>query len=508
MSPIPVEVAVDAASAVAVNGSPRKTFFGHPRGLSTLFMTEMWERFSFYGMRALLVLYLVAPASQGGLHLGAASAAAIYSVYNAMVYLLALPGGWISDRLWGARKTVLIGGVIIMTGHFLLAVPATVSFFVGLGFIAAGSGLLKANISTMVGHLYPDKNDPRRDGGFTIFYMGINLGAFAAPLVIGTVGQSHLGYHFGFALAGVGMALGLTNYVIGSRNLSAKSSVVTSPLSRAERTSMLRKGLFWLALAAAFFGSVALAGHLTVGWVTWTLTVVGLIIPVIVFARIRRDKDLSTDERGKLTGYIWFFVAAAIFWMIYDQSGSTLSLFAQNNTSSKLFGFDFPSTWFQSLNPLYIMALAPVMAWLWVWLHRRSKNPSTAVKFGIGLVLIGVSFGVMMLAMAAASGGARVTPLWLALVYLVQTVGELTLSPVGLSVTTKLAPQKYASQMMGIWFLAVTAGDCVAAVLQQVMGDAFLSTTSFAIQGAAALLAGVAMMLYRRKVRALMGDVH
>jgi POT family proton-dependent oligopeptide transporter len=507
MTPVPVEVAAEAVTTVTANGSPRKTFFGHPRGLSTLFMTEMWERFSFYGMRALLVLYLVAPVAKGGLGLGAATAAAIYSVYNAMVYLLALPGGWISDRFWGARKTVLIGGVIIMIGHFLLAVPAAASFFVGLGFIAVGSGLLKANISTMVGHLYPDKNDPRRDGGFTIFYMGINLGAFAAPLVIGTVGQS-VNWHIGFALAGVGMALGLTNYIFGGRNLSPQSSVVTSPMSSAERVSVIRKALFWLALAVVFFGAVALSGHFTMGWVIWTLTVVGLIIPVIVFARIRRDKDLSTDERGKLTGYIWFFVAAAVFWMIYDQSGSTLSLFADDNTSSKLFGFDFPSTWFQSLNPLYIMALAPVMAWLWVWLHRRDKNPSTAVKFGVGLALIGLSFGVMMLAMAAASGGARVTPLWLALVYLVQTVGELTLSPVGLSVTTKLAPKKYASQMMGIWFLAVTAGDCVAALLQQVMGDAFLSTTSFAIQGAAALLAGVAMVIYRRKVRALMGDVH
>ncbi len=506
MPPIPVDVVAEA-TATATNVPSQKTFLGHPRGLSTLFMTEMWERFSFYGMRALLVLYLVAPASQGGMHLNAATGAAIYSVYNAMVYLLALPGGWISDRFWGARKTVMIGGIVIMIGHFLLAVPASVSFFVGLSFIALGSGLLKANISTMVGHLYPDKNDPRRDGGFTIFYMGINLGAFAAPLVIGTVGQK-VDWHLGFALAGVGMALGLMVYIFGGRHLSPTSSVVTSPLPAAERAPLVRKGLFWLALAVAFYGVVALTGHFSMQWVIWSLTLVGLVIPIVVFARIKRDKDLSGDERNKLSGYIWFFVAAAIFWMIYDQSGSTLNLFAQNNTASKLFGFDFPSSWFQSLNPLYIMALAPVVAWLWVWLHRRDKNPSTAVKFGIGLVLIGVSFGVMMLAMAAASGGVLVTPLWLALVYLIQTVGELTLSPVGLSVTTKLAPKKYASQMMGIWFLAVTAGDCVAAVLQQLMGDAFLSTASFAIQGAAAALAGVGIWMYRRKVRALMGDVH
>ncbi|MFC5909425.1 peptide MFS transporter [Streptacidiphilus monticola] len=498
---------VDPALLRPAGSAPGKTFFGHPRGLATLFMTEMWERFSFYGMRALLVLYLVAPAAKGGLGFAAATGAAIYSVYNAMVYLLALPGGWISDRFWGPRRTVLIGGTIIMIGHALLAVPVEFSFFIGLGAIALGSGLLKANISTMVGHLYPDRNDPRRDGGFTIFYMGINLGAFAAPLVIGTVGQS-VNWHLGFALAAVGMALGLAQYVFGGRHLSPKSSVVTSPIGRAERNAVLRKAGFWAALAVVFYAIVALTGHYSINWVIWPLTLVGLLIPILVFARIKRDKDLSKDEQGKMSGYIWFFVAAAVFWMIYDQSGSTLTVFADDHTGSSLFGWNFPSSWFQSLNPLYIMALAPVVAWLWVWLDRRRKNPSTAVKFGLGLVLIALSFGVMMLAMAAASGGARVTPLWLAVVYLVQTVGELTLSPVGLSVTTKLAPAKYASQMMGIWFLAVTAGDCVAAVLQQFMGDAFLSTTAFAIQGVAALVAGLGVVMYRKRVRGLMGDVH
>lgn len=483
-----------------------RTFFGHPRGLATLFMTEMWERFSFYGMRALLVIYLVAPADKGGLGFTAATGAAIYSVYNAMVYLLALPGGWISDRFWGARKTVLIGGCIIMAGHFMLAVPAEASFFVGLGFIAVGSGLLKANISTMVGHLYPDRNDARRDGGFTIFYMGINLGAFAAPLVIGTVGQK-VDWHLGFALAGVGMALGLTQYLLGGRHLSKESQKVGSPLPAAERRALLRKAAFWVALAVVFYAVVVASGSYSIGWVIWPLTVVGMVIPALVFLRMRRDPDLSTDERGKLSGYLWFFLAAAIFWMIYDQSGSTLSVFATSNTATKLFGFNFPSSWFQSLNPLYIMALAPVVAWLWVWLARRDKNPSTAAKFSYGLVLIGASFGVMMLAMAAASGGTKVSPLWLAVVYLVQTVGELALSPVGLSVTTKLAPTKYASQMMGVWFLAVTVGDSIAAVLQQLLGNAFLSTPSFAIQGVAALLAGVAVVMYRKKITTMLGGV-
>ncbi len=484
-----------------------KTFFGHPRGLATLFMTEMWERFSFYGMRALLVLYMTTAVSHGGLGLTVAVGAAIYSVYNAMVYLLALPGGWIADRFWGARKTVAVGGCIIMTGHFLLAVPATAAFFTGLGLIAVGSGLLKANISTMVGHLYDGPNDPRRDGGFTIFYMGINLGAFVAPLVIGTVGQK-VDWHLGFALAGVGMALGLLQYLLGSRHLSARSSTVASPMPPAEKAAVLRKAGFWLAVAAVFYGVVALTGNLGVGWVIWPLSVAGIAIPVVYFTRVKRDQDLSEDEKSKMSGYIWFFVAAAVFWMIYDQSGSTLSVFAEKNSKLSFLGFGFPSSWFQSLNPLYIMALAPVFAWLWVWLARRAKNPSTTVKFAIGLLMIGASFLVMMLAMAAASGGTKVSPLWLALVYLVQTVGELALSPVGLSVTTKLAPRKYASQMMGIWFLAVTAGDCVAAIVQLGLGKATGTTWYFASQGVLAILAGLALAMYRKNVVRLMGDVH
>ncbi|MFJ9520559.1 peptide MFS transporter [Kitasatospora sp. NPDC101801] len=487
--------------------SSGQTFLGHPRGLATLFMTEMWERFSFYGMRALLVLYMAAGVSEGGLGMQVATAGAVYSVYNAMVYLLALPGGWIADRFLGARKTVAIGGGVIMLGHFALALPPQATFFAGLGLIAIGSGLLKANISTMVGHLYDGPNDPRRDGGFTIFYMGINLGAFVAPLVIGTVGEK-VDWHLGFALAGVGMAIGLLQYLLGSRHLSERSSVVSAPMSADEKRSMLRKVALWLAAAVVCYAAVALSGRLSLGWVIWPLSVAGIVIPVVYFARLRRDKDLTPDEKSKMSGYAWFFVAAAVFWMIYDQSGSTLNLFAKNNTDLSVLGFSFPSSWFQSLNPLYIMALAPVFAWLWIWLDRRRQNPSTTVKFAFGLLMIGGSFLVMMLAMAAASGGTKVTPLWLALVYFVQTVGELTLSPVGLSVTTKLAPAKYASQMMGIWFLAVTAGDCTASIIQLLVGDATGSTWYFASQGLLAVLAGVALLMYRKKVVRLMGDVH
>ncbi|MFI7342014.1 peptide MFS transporter [Streptomyces sp. NPDC050085] len=483
-----------------------KTFLGHPRGLANLFLTEMWERYSFYGMRALLVLYLAAAVADGGLGLNIATATAIYSVYNAMVYLLALPGGWLGDRVWGPRKTTAIGAAIIMVGHFTLALPWAGTFYLGLGFIALGSGLLKANISTMVGHLYPDKNDPRRDAGFSIFYIAINLGAFAAPLTIGTVGQK-VSWHLGFAMAGVGMALGLLCFLFGFRHLSGESTVVPSPMTAAEKSAIWKKVGLWAALAVVFYGIAGGTGSLTVNWMLWPLTILGLLLPVWYLVKMKRDRELTDTEQSRVSAYIWFFIVAAVFWAIYDQTGSTLTLFAQNDTANTLFGFDFPSSWFQSLNPLYVMAFAPVAAWLWIALNRRGKEPSTISKFANGVFLIGLSFFVMMLAQAAASGDAKVTPLWLCAVYLIQTIGELTLSPVGLSLTTKLAPQKYGSQMMGVWFLAVTAGDSVIALLQ-LIGAPTDTEFWFASQGAIAVLAGVAVFMFRRKVKPLMAGVH
>ncbi|MGW0614145.1 peptide MFS transporter [Streptomyces sp. NPDC002788] len=488
-------------------GTPgsEKTFFGHPRGLATLFMTEMWERFSYYGMRALLPLYLVAP---GGLHLSAGTATAIYSVYLSLVYLLTLPGGWFADRVLGPRKTVAVAGLVIMLGHLCLALPAAASFYVGLGLVAIGSGLLKANISTMVGHLYDGPEDPRRDGGFTVFYIGINLGAFVAPLVIGTVGEN-VDWHLGFALAALGMALGLVQFLLGSRHLNARSSEVPTPLSPAEKASTLRKGLIWLAVAVVFYGLVGGTGHFTLNWALIPLTLLGLIVPIMVITRILRDKDLDSGERSKVSAYVWFFVAAAVFWMIYDQGGSTLSLFASEKADNTIFGWEFPVSWYQSVNPVLIMALAPVFAWLWLWLNRRGKEPSTIVKFASGLVFVGASFFLFLAPLSLAEGGHKAAAMWLVAIYFVQTVGELTLSPVGLSVTTKMAPAKYASQMMGVWFLAVTAGDSVTALLSNpAVGGVNLDRTNFvALEAALAVVAGFAVYMFRKKVKGLMGDV-
>ncbi len=478
------------------------TFFGHPRGLATLFMTEMWERFSYYGMRALLPLYLVAP---GGLHLNAATATAIYSVYVSLVYLLAMPGGWFGDRVWGPRRTVAVAGAVIMLGHLTLALPSSGTFYAGLGLVAIGSGLLKANISTMVGHLYSGPDDPRRDGGFTVFYMGINLGAFAAPLVIGTIGEN-VNWHFGFALAALGMALGLAQFLIGSRHLAERSSIVPTPLSAAEKAATLRKAAIWAGIAVVFYGIVGFTGHYTLNWLLVPLTLLGVIIPVMVLTRIKRDKDLDSTEQRSMSAYIWFFVAAAVFWMIYDQGGSTLSIFADSSAENSVLGWDFPVSWYQSVNPVLIMALAPVFAWFWLALNRRGKEPSTIVKFSSGLVLVGASFFLFLAPLSIAEGGHKAAAMWLVAIYFVQTVGELLLSPVGLSVTTKMAPAKYASQMMGVWFLAVTAGDATTGLLS-IAGVDLNKTGVVALEATLAVIAGVAVWMYRNKVKDLMGSV-
>ncbi|MFE0739088.1 MULTISPECIES: peptide MFS transporter [unclassified Streptomyces] len=499
----------------ASTGAPRyqKTFLGHPRGLTTLFFTEMWERFSYYGMRALLVYYLVsggvdaAKGGQGGgLAMTAATATAIYSVYVSMVYLMAMPGGWFGDRVWGARKTVTIAGFVIMAGHVLLALPGQPAFFAGLAFVAVGSGLLKANISTMVGHLYDGPDDPRRDGGFTLFYIGINLGAFVAPFVIGTIGKEY-SWHLGFALAAVGMGLGLAVFLAFAKSLNPKSSEVPNPLSPEERKAIVTKVALVVVLAAVFYGAVVALGMYTLNWALVPLTLAGLIIPVAVLVRIKRDKDLDKGEQSKMNGYIWFFVAAAIFWMIYDQGGSTLSLFADGKTADSVFGLGFSATWYQSLNPLFVMALAPVFAWLWLWLARKNQEPNTIVKFAMGLVLVGASFFVFIVPMNMAADGTKVSPMWLVSIYMIQTIGELCLSPVGLSVTTKMAPKKYASQMMGVWFLAVTAGDCTTGLLS-IAGVDLNGTGIIALQATLAALAGFAIYMYRKKVQELMGSVH
>jgi proton-dependent oligopeptide transporter, POT family len=438
-------------------------WFGHPAALSTLFFTEMWERFSYYGMRAILMFFMVAPLEAGGLGFGLKKAGLIYGTYTMCVYLLAIPGGFIADNFFGARRTVLAAGIVIALGHFALALPSQRSFYLGLAMVAVGSGLLKPNMSTMVGGLYPAE-DLRRDAGFSLFYLGINLGAFGAPLVTGYLAQSRqwkdrlaaLGFnpihswHWGFAAAGVGMTLGLIVYLFRGRSIAQLGR--PPPPDRSRPWGKLA----WVMGAVGAFLLYAFKSDQP-GW-EWMRSafVIAPVAAVLCFGfRERLDSK-------RIAAVLVFFLAAMVFWTIFEQAGTTIALFSDRLTRADIFGRAFPSAWFQSLNSLFVILLAPAFAWLWIRLGAR--QPSSPIKFVFGLGLLGLSFLLMVPAARLTSEG-RVSPLWLVGLFFLQTLGELCLSQVGLSTMTKLAPPKLAGLVMGIWFLADAFGNKLAGVL-------------------------------------------
>lgn len=465
-------------------------------------MTEVWERFSFYGMRAILALFLSAAVIDGGLGLSTGTAAAVVGVYNAMVYLAALPGGWLADRVLGPRRAVLVGALVIMSGHISLAIPAGAGFvYLGLALIVCGTGLLKPNISSMVGHLYEHSDAARRDAGFSLFYMGINLGALS-PFVVGALGQK-VSYHLGFAVAAVGMLFGVVQYVAGGRGLRGIGARPAHPLTPAERTRALKAvGAALAALALLVLVAVPL-GVLTLDAATVFLTVLAVVVPACYFAYILGgDHGLTELEKARMRVYLWLFLAAAVFWMIFDQAATTLTIFAATSTDLTVAGWAMPSSWTQNINPIFIILFAPLMAALWVRLGDRVGTP---VKFAIALVLAGLSFTAMALAATAAAGGAKVSILWLVAVYLMQTIGELCLSPVGLSVTTRLAPAAFGSQMMGVWFLAVSVGDSVGGQVAR-LSDGGSSPAYYLWSGAFAVLVGLVLFLFAPRLRRIMRE--
>jgi len=446
-----------------------KTWLGHPRGLATLFFTEMWERFSFYGMRALLVLFMVAAVGKGGLGFGDKTATAIYGLYMAGVYLTSLPGGWIADRLIGQQRAVFYGGIIIALGHFTLAIPRREAFFVGLILIVFGTGLLKPNASAMVGDLYPE-GGARRDAGFSIYYMGINLGGFVGPLVCGYLGQK-VNWHYGFAAAGVGMVLGLVQYRLTSHYLGeAGRGVLSRFQDTAAEWRSRRRG--WIALGA---GLAAIAALMVLGYLgvivyppaalaVWSgFAILGLGIGFIAWVFFRGG--LNAKEKRRLAALAILCLVQVLFWAGYEQAGSNFNLFAQRYTDLHVFGWGFPASWFQSENSLLIILLAPFFAWLWIWLGRRNLDPSTPLKFALGMIFMGIGFVVMTGAAWIVVAGHKALPTWLALTYLLHTIGELCLSPVGLSATTKLTPRRFGGRMMGVWFLFLALGELLAGLL-------------------------------------------
>ena len=486
------------------------SFFGHPRGLSTLFFTEMWERFSYYGMRALLILYMTAPLASGGLQFDTATAGAIYGLYTSMVYMMTLPGGWVADRLIGQRRAVLYGGIIIAAGHFSMAFSSVATFYLGLFLIVIGTGLLKGNVSVIVGQLYA-KDDIRRDAGFSIFYMVINLGAFISPLVCGWLGEQ-ISWHLGFAAAGVGMTLGVIQYVLGSRSLGdaglrpapAKSSAADA---RFRRNTALIGGVLLVVVIGLGFGMWTGALPISAKQVADAAGILLLAIVVAFFGWLFTSSDWTAEERKKLMVIAVLFLAAALFWSVFEQAGSTLNLFADRNTRTVFLGLTYPASWFQSMNSLFLIIFAPIFAWLWLRLARSGQEPSTPAKFAWGLILVGAGFAILVWAATMAEQGIQVSPMWLTVTYLLHTWGELCLSPVGLSAMTKLAPVRIGGLMMGVWFLATSVGNFIAGRISGFYESLALPSL-FGVVGLFAIAAGILLSLFVKPIKRLMGEVN
>jgi POT family proton-dependent oligopeptide transporter len=505
-------------------------FFGHPRGLSTLFFTEMWERFSYYGMRAILIYFMTDQVAKGGLGFSDAKAGAVYGLYTAMVYLLCLGGGWVADRITGQRRAVLIGGLFIAGGEFCLAAPSELSFYSGLVLLMAGTGLLKGNVSTIVGQLYAP-GDPRRDSGFSIFYMGINLGALISPIICGYVGE-RISWRLGFGVAGLGMLAGLVQYLLGSRRLGSAGLHPPGTGDPEQDRQRRRRAILAVGCGLAVFALLGALG--AAGVIGFTATSIsnglgwGLLgISVVVFWWLIFSKGWSLEERKRSAAILVLFIASALFWASFEQAGSSLSLFAERSTDRRLFGgllpaswerllpafashladFVFPASWYQFVQPVFVVALAPVFAWLWLALHRKGAEPSSPAKFSFGLLWAGAAFAILVPAALAASDGRQVGPWWLVGTYFLQTLGELSLSPVGLSAMTKLAPERAAGFMMGIWFLSTSIGNWLAGKAASLYSSLPLPTLFGSVAGFA-IAAGVILALLAKRTKRLMGDVN
>ncbi|OHU84594.1 MULTISPECIES: peptide MFS transporter [Pseudoalteromonas] len=439
-------------------------FFGHPKGLSTLFFTEMWERMSYYGMRALLVLFMTASLQQEGLGFTVASAAAIYGLYTGAVYFLGLPGGWVADRLLGGQKTVWYGGIIIMCGHIILAIPSEHSFFIGLIFVALGTGLLKPNISAMVGQLY-DSEDERRDSGYAIYYMGINIGSVIGYYVCGYF-MENAGWHYAFGAAAVGMAVGLIQYRKTIGNIEGVGNAPTNPFAP-EQAKKVWMGIALLLLGVAAITALTYAGVIVINPVILAqyVAVAFTVIFFAYYALIYFKGNLSEDEKKKMWALFFVCVASACFWSGFEQAGSSLNLFARDYTDRMVGSFSIPTAWFQSANAIFIIILSPFFAALWINLAKRMITPSYNLKCAIGLVIMASGFLVMFMASQYAAQGLKVAPYWLITTYFLHTVGELCLSPVALSAVSRLSPQRFAGQMMGVFVLTYSIGNIISGLL-------------------------------------------
>jgi POT family proton-dependent oligopeptide transporter len=492
--------------AAGLSPADSRSFFGHPGGLSTLFFTEMWERFSYYGMRAILTLYMTKTFAEGGLGFDERYASLIYATYVSSVWYLPLLGGWLADKIFGARRAVLLGGIIIASGHFAMAVNSKVTFFAGLVLIACGTGLLKPNISAMVGQLYSEA-DKRRDAGFSIFYMGINLGAFLSPIVVGFLAQGewfrnliasmgfnpNSSWHWGFAAAGVGMTLGLVQYLLGGKKLAHIGNPPDKTTVQAVAENQNRLDVVTLALAVV--GGVTGAA---LGMYFGDAGVISALFPCVVgfFTGylIGTTRLLIGEELKPVLVIFILFVFSILFWMTYEQAGSSLTLFADRLTSTTILGWAYPSSWFQSVPAIFVIILAPIIGAVWQSLGER--QPSSPGKFTIGLFFAGIAFVVIAFA-STLTGAGRVSPMWLVAVYFLQTIGELCLSPVGLSTVTKLSPPRMVGLMLGVWFLSISIGSYIAGLTTRLFegNDSAVLTWAFGTFAVVTLVAAVILAI-------------
>lgn len=494
-----------------------QSFFGHPRGLSTLFFTEMWERFSYYGMRAILVLYMVAAVERGGLGMDDRTGNAVYGLYTMFVYLLALPGGWLADKFFGLRRSVFYGGCIIALGHFCMAIPLTETFFIGLLLIVLGTGLLKPTISSMVGELYPTGEQARRDAGFTIFYAGINLGAALAPIITGYLGEK-VDWHLGFGAAGVGMVLGLIQYKVTERNLgdAGLRPVVTVDSKTKQRLDRrIVKGLWATGIALFVLVTLLFTGVIRADAPS-IARVLGYVIPVsavVYFLYLLFFENLDSAERKRVVAIALFFIATGLFYAGYEQQGSSLNLFAERYTDMFIGDFEMPASWMQTVPPAAVLIFSAVFAWLWVWLDKRNLNPSTPLKMSFGLFFMGLGYAVMMGASLVVIGGDKPLPTWLVATYVLHTFGEICLYPVGLSAVTKLAPKKLSGQLMGVFFIALAYGNLIAGLFagnfdrHAIEQNPSLLLDLFGFVTKAMLISGAIVLVFSKPIRKLMGDI-
>lgn len=497
--------------------SSDRSFFGHPRGLATLFFTEMWERMSYYGMRGLLLLFMVSTVESGGMGLDEKTGGAIYGLYTMFVYLLALPGGWLADRFFGLRKSVFYGGCIITLGHICLALPFNETFFIGLLLIVIGTGMLKPNVSSLVGELYAPEEQARRDAGFYIFFMGINLGAVFGPLIISFLGEN-INWHYGFAAAGIGMFFGVLQYKLTEKNLGQaglEPAKLADPEAQRKRERNIRNALWIIAILLVVMVVLLISRTLAIDPVTIAQgsTIVISASVILYFLYVFLFEKLTPSEKKKIGVIAVFFLATAMFYGGYEQQGSSFTLFGERYTDRVAFGKEFPTGWFISVPSVFVLLFVPVFAWLWLWLAKRNLNPSTPVKLSLGLLFIGLGFAVMMAASAIVGAGEKASPWWLVTTYLLHTFGEICLYPVGLSAVTKLSPQRIVGQMMGVFFMALAFGNLVAGLFGGNFDDAAIAANPpllidlFWQVTRVMLVAGVVVLLVSKPLRKWMGEI-